>query len=202
MHSVFARFTMTAVAFTTMVSAQSALNTTPVVSPAPRALPPIDAHERERWLLHENLDPAVLLQNVAVGGIYTLTNSPKEYGPHWEGFGKRVGMVTAEYGVKTVMEAGLGSLWGEDPRYERTHGQSLATRLGHVIEMTFLARNREGNTMPAYARYLAIPGSSFLSNTWRPDSEASAGDAAVRTGLGFLTRMGENAYKEFRPRHR
>jgi hypothetical protein len=111
-------------------------------------------------------------------------------------------MVTAEFGVKSVMEAGLGSIWGEDPRYDRTEGQALPTRLGHVIKMTFLARNRNGEIMPAYSRYLAIPGSSFLSNEWRPDSEATLGNAAVRTGLGFLTRMGENAWKEFRPRHR
>jgi len=163
---------------------------------------PIDNSERAKWLLSENLAPLVLLENVAVGGVYTLSNSPKEYGPHWDGFGIRVGMVTAEFGVKSVMEAGLGSIWGEDPRYDRTEGQALPTRLGHVIKMTFLARNRNGEIMPAYSRYLAIPGSSFLSNEWRPDSEATLGNAAVRTGLGFLTRMGENAWKEFRPRHR
>ncbi len=162
---------------------------------------PVDAHARVRYLLHENLDPAVLAENVAIGAVYTYTNSPPEYGPHWDGFGKRVGMITAEYGVKTVMEVGLGSIWGEDPRYARTEGQTLSGRLGHIFKMTFLATNRAGQTMPAYARYLAIPGSSFLSNQWRPDSEATLNQAAIRTGLGFLTRMGENAYKEFRPRH-
>jgi hypothetical protein len=167
----------------------------------PAATSPITARGRVHWLVRQNLSPASLLEDAAIGAEETLVNSPREYGPHWEGYGKRVGMVAANYGVKTVMEAGLGSIWGEDPRYERTEGESFGSRLGHVVKMTFLARNRSGNLMPAYARFIAIPGSSFLANTWMPDSQATVGDADVRAGLGFLSRMGENAYKEFRPRH-
>ena len=158
---------------------------------------PMTAGERMRWLVHQNLGPVELAEDVAAGAEGTLTNSPREYGPHWDGFAKRVGIVAANYGVKTVMEAGLGSIWGEDPRYDRTEGAPLASRLGHVVKMTFFARNRSGNTVPAYARLIAIPGSNFLANTWMPDSEANVTDALSRTGLGFLSRMGENAYKEF-----
>jgi hypothetical protein len=161
---------------------------------------PISAEERLHWLIRQNLAPASLLEDVVVAAEDTRVNSPREYGPHWEGFGKRVGIISANYGVRTVMEAGLGSIWGEDPRYERTEGQPFASRLGHVVKMTFFARNRSGNEVPAYARFLAIPGGSFLANTWMPDSQATLSDAAVRTGMGFLGRMTENAYREFRPR--
>lgn len=190
----FIRFTIIAIAL-----ASTSFGQTTVAQL--QAEPPIDASVRLRWLVSENLAPASLLENLAIGGEETLTNYAKEYGTHWAGYGKRVGMVTANYGVKTVMEAGLGSIWGEDPRYDRMEGQPFGRRLGHVVKMTFLARDRAGNAMPAYARFLAIPGGSFLENTWMPNSEATASDAAVRTGLGFLSRMGENAWKEFRPRH-
>lgn len=53
--------------------------------------------------------------------------------------------------------------------------------------------------MPAYARYVAIPGSNFLSNTWRAYSEATVGRAFVRTGFGFLGRAGSNTFHEFWP---
>jgi len=162
---------------------------------------PISGVERAHWLLKENLGVGAILQDLAIAGESTLTNTPKEYGPHWEGYGKRVGIVAANYGVKSTMEAGFGSLWGEDPRYRRTEGEAFANRLGHVFKMTFMARNRAGETVPAYARYIAIPGSNFLANTWMPDSESKLSDAALRTGLGFLSRMGENAYKEFIARH-
>jgi hypothetical protein len=167
---------------------------------AQTAVGPMTAGERLRWLVHQNLGPVELAEDVAAGAEGTISNTPKEYGPHWEGFAKRVGIVTANYGVKTVMEAGLGSIWGEDPRYQRTEGAAFSGRLGHVVKMTFFACNRAGNEVPAYARLMAIPGSNFLANTWMPDSEAKASDALLRTGLGFLSRMGENAYKEFKSR--
>ena len=161
---------------------------------------PMTAGERVRWLVHQNLGPMEVAEDVVAGAQRTLSNKPKEYGPHWDGFAKRVGMVKANYGVKSVMEAGLGSIWGEDPRYHRTEGAGFSARLGHVVKMTFFARNSSGNEVPAYARLMAIPGSNFLANTWMPDSEAHASDALLRTGLGFLSRMGGNAFKEFKPR--
>ncbi len=187
MSSRLISFVLVALAFGTVLSAQSTVT-------------PITAEERLRWLMRQNLAPAVLLEDVAVAAEDTRVNSPKEYGPHWEGFGKRVGLVAGNYGVQSTMEAGLGSIWGEDPRYNRTERQPFGVRIGHVVKMTFLARSRSGNLMPAYARFLAIPGSSFLANTWMPDSQATLNDAVVRTGLGFLGRFGENAFREFRPR--
>ena len=170
--------------------------------PAQFVNPPIDAHSRLHWLLVENLGVGALLDDVGVGAADTAFNTPKEYQAHWSGFGKRTGMIAANYGVKSTMEAGLGSIWGEDPRYFRTEGLKFGGRLKYVVEMTFLARNRAGNIMPAYSRYLAIPGSSFLSNEWQPTSQATANEALIRTGLGFLSRMGENAYKEFIAPHK
>jgi hypothetical protein len=163
---------------------------------------PIDGHERLAWLYVENLGVGSLLDDVAVGAADTLFNTPKEYKTHWSGFGERTGIVTANYGVKSVMEVGLGSIWGEDPRYFRTSGLSTKSRMAYVIKMTFLAQDRSGKTIPAYSRYLAMPASSFLCNAWMPTSEATVNDALLRTALGFLSRMGENAWKEFVvPRH-
>ncbi len=177
--------------------AQTPVQPAAVATVVPVKIPPIDGHERMKWLLVENLAPGGLVENVLIGAWQTHENTPKEYGPHWTGFAERTGLVTANYGVKSVMEAGLGSIWGEDPRYDQTEGQSFGRRIGHVIKMTFLARDRAGKTMPAYSRFIAIPGSSFLANQWLPDSQATNSDAAVRAGLGFLSRMAENAYKEF-----
>jgi len=38
--------------------------------------------------------------------------------------------------------------------------------------MTLLAVDRQGQLMPACARYIAIPGNNFISNAWRAKSEA------------------------------
>jgi hypothetical protein len=65
--------------------------------------------------------------------------------------------------------------------------------------MTFMAQDRDGNSIPAYARFIAIPGSNFLSNAWRAPGDDTASRATIRTGLGFLGRFGDNTFDEFWP---
>jgi len=165
--------------------------------PAAPANTPIDGHVRLQWLLDENLGIESELDDVAVGGVQTLLKTPKEYGTHWDGFGERIGLVTADYALKSTMEVSLGSIWGEDPRYFKTTGLSMKGRMACVVKMTFMAHNRDGKDMPAYSRFIAFPAAGFIANSWTPRSENSADDAVVRVGLGFLSRMGENAWKEF-----
>jgi hypothetical protein len=60
-------------------------------------------------------------------------------------------------------------------------------------------RRPDGNFVPAFARFIALPGNNFLSNAWRPDSKANIHDALLRTPEGFAGHMGGNAWKEFWP---
>ena len=97
------------------------------------------------------------------------------------------------------MEAGLGALWGEDPRYFRVPEEPLGARIRNVIKQTFMARHADGQFRLAYARYIALSGNNFLSNAWRPDSEADTWHALYRTGGAFGGRMASNAVDEFWP---
>ncbi len=63
----------------------------------------------------------------------------------------------------------------------------------------FPAHNRDGQLMPAFARYMSTPGNNFLSNSWRPDSEANTRSALLRTVWGFVGLMGKNTFTEFWP---
>jgi hypothetical protein len=160
---------------------------------------PMSASERVRWVLQSTLGPESLAAGLFSAGWGTGFDSPKEYGPHWEGFGDRYGMRLSGLAASNTMEAGLGAIWGEDPRYVRDQGAPFGHRLGHAAKMTFMAEDRNGNVMPAYARFIAIPGSNFLSNTWRPESDSTVDRALIRTGLGFLGRFGGNTFDEFWP---
>lgn len=104
-------------------------------------------------------------------------------------------------GISTgnVIEAVIGSFWGEDPRYFATADKPIRGRIGSVVKQTFEARRRDGNYAPAYARYIAVGGNNFLSNTWRVQSEANVHDAVIRTAEGFAGRMAANSYEEFWP---
>lgn len=161
---------------------------------------PITGGERMKWFVVSTVGPTSLLAagpfSAAIG---TALDRPKEYGPHWDGFGSRYGMRLTGISTGNAIEAGLGSLWGEDPRYFRSTGSGVGGRAKHAIATTFLAPGRDGQWRPAYARFAGDLGNNFLSNTWRVDSENDAGDALVRSVLGIAGRMGSNAFQEFWP---
>jgi len=159
------------------------------------ARPAITGQQRIQWAVRNAIGNGVLFS----AGLETLLDVPKAYGTHWSGFGERYGIRLSTLAVSNTMEAGLGAIWGEDPRYTRDAGAPFKNRIAHAIKMTYMAENRDGGLMPAYARFLALPGSNFLSNSWRADSDATLSHASIRTGLRFLGRLGTNSFDEFWP---
>jgi hypothetical protein len=166
---------------------------------SPVSRPPITNQQRLNWFVRSTVGQESLTAGLFTAGFGTGLNRPREYGPHWEGYGKRYGMRFTGIATGNAMEAALGSLWGEDPRYFRATSQSVKGRIKNVIAMTVVARQDDGTMAPAYARYIGTSGNNFLSNTWRADSESGVGDACLRTALGFAGRMGGNAFAEFWP---
>ena len=160
---------------------------------------PITVQERIQWTVRGSIGPASLAGGLFSAGWGTLRDVPKTYGTHWQGFADRYGTRIAARAISNTMEAGLGSIWGEDPRYTRDTGAPLKNRLGHAFKMTFLAQNRAGSIMPAYARWVAFPSSNLLANTWRTGNEATLSHAAIGTGFKFLGRLSSNTFQEFRP---
>jgi hypothetical protein len=156
--------------------------------------------DRVKWFAKSTVGPLSLLAAGPISaGFGTAINRPKEYGPHWEGFGKRYGMRLTGVSTGNAIEASLGSLWGEDPRYFQSPRRGFGTRVKYVIKTTFVAPRRDGTLHPAYARYVGNVGNNFLSNTWRVESENGPGSAALRCLLGVVGRMSGNAFAEFWP---
>ncbi|HLH39006.1 MAG TPA: hypothetical protein VKX39_07650 [Bryobacteraceae bacterium] len=160
---------------------------------------PISGGARVTWAVRDTLGLPSLAGGLVSAGWGTLLDRPPEYGTHALGFAKRYGMRMTGVATESAMEASLGALWGEDPRYFRDVDAPFGHRLRHVIKFTFLAENPHGELRPAYARYAAMSGSNFLSNAWRADSEANTTHAIERIGLGFLGRLSKNAAIEFWP---
>jgi hypothetical protein len=140
-----------------------------------------------------------LAAGVFTSAFGTARDAPKEYGGSWPGFGKRYGLRLTGVSTSNAMEATLGAIWGEDPRYFRSYGQPVRGRVLHVIIFSFTAHDRAGHLRPAYARYIAATGNNFLSNTWRPDSEATTKNAISRTAFQFVGLVGKNAFLELWP---
>jgi hypothetical protein len=160
---------------------------------------PVTSRQRVRWFITNTIGPSHLAGGVITSAFGTALDRPKEYGPGWAGFGDRNGIRMTGVVTSNAMEASIGALWGEDPRYFRVPSRSFEERIKNVIKQAFVARQRDGSFAPAYARYAAITGSNFLSNSWREPSESNTQDALMRTGEGFAGHIAADAFEEFWP---
>ena len=165
----------------------------------PSSPQPITAGGRFEWAIMNTINLPSFGAGLVSSGLGTYTNQPHEYGTSLKGFEKRFGIRLTGVAVSNTMEASLGAVLGEDPRYFRAEGQPFNQRVGHVVKMTFMASDKDGRIVPAYARYAAISGSNALSNAWRADSDVTFDRTAIRIGFGFLGRMTSNAFFEFWP---
>ena len=155
--------------------------------------------QRLQWFVEGSMGPRSAFAGVLSAGVGPSLDRPQEYGRTERGFAERYEMRFAGIAAGNGMEATLGAIWKEDPRYYRVPKEPFGKRVRNVIKMTFLAYRSDGSPAPAYARYIGIAGSNLLSNSWRANSEANLHDAALRTFTGFLGRMGSNAFQEFWP---
>jgi hypothetical protein len=160
---------------------------------------PITGRQRLRWFLSNSVGPPHLVGGLFTSAFGTAVDRPKEYGPGWAGFGDRYGIRLTGIVTGNAIEASTGALWGEDPRYFRVPNEPFKRRILNAVQLTFEARRRNGRFAPAYARYIAVSGNNFLSNTWRVDSEANSHDAVIRTADGFAGRFASNLFEEFWP---
>jgi hypothetical protein len=160
---------------------------------------PFTPRDSLHWFTNTTVDPANLVGGIFDAAFGTSANRPKEYGAHWGGFADRYGMGMTRSLAGDAFTASAAYFFREDPRYFRVPDKPFKARVGNVLRLTFAARGGQGVARPAYARYTAILGGSFLSNTWRVQSEASTSDALLRTAEGFGALLAGNAFEEFWP---
>lgn len=171
----------------------------PVVQTAIPSDDAITGIARLDWTVKSTIGPASLLTGILSAGWGTGFDHPKEYGVSFGGFWKRYALRLSGVAASNVAEAALGTIWREDPRYHRDPvEESYGKRFVRTVKMTFLS-DRNGQMMPAYARYIAIAGTNVLSDSWRPNSDRGPVNTIDRIGMGFGGRLLGNMWEEFWP---
>jgi hypothetical protein len=142
--------------------------------------------------------PAVL---AAIAGDVWLTawNTPSEWGRTWRGAGFRLAQREVDVALSTGIEAGLGALWSEDPRYLRLGHGGTARRFGYALRTVFLAPRKHGEMAPAWARYAGNTVNNVIANAWLPASQRTWQATVIRSGNSVFGRLATNVWGEFGP---
>jgi hypothetical protein len=174
-------------------------------APAARSLTadayvPITGEQRVDWIVDGTIGRQSLL---LVGPLATIWstgfNTPSEWGRTWSGAAKRYAEREADVAISNTIEAGVGALWGEDPRYIPSGRKGIWPRARYAIKTVVLAQRPDGSLKPAWGRYAGNVFNNLIENAWLPPSVTTPGQTAWRSGLGLLGRLGGNAWEEFWP---
>jgi hypothetical protein len=160
---------------------------------------PITASERAAWIGGEVMS-AGALSSAAFSSAWTMRgHSPKEWPRTASGYGRRFADAQATAAVSSSIEAGLGTMWGEDPRYARSGRHEGWARVGHAVTSVALSRWRNGRPAVVWARFAGTVSGSVIENAWLPPSAATRSRTTARVASNFAGQLAANLWTEFWP---
>ena len=159
----------------------------------------MDAAARVDWVTGSIVGPTSLSAGLFSAGFGTAINFPPEWHRSLDGFGLRYVSRDASIAVSNGLEAGLGSIWGEDPRYFKCGCSGVGARAAHAARLTVFAPRSDGCIAPAWGRYAGTMTSSVIQNVWNPPSASTWQQTLLREGSAFGGRFAGNLWSEFWP---
>jgi len=160
---------------------------------------PISGVERINWIVEGMLGPRSLAVGVIASTWQTSWRIPDEWSRSAFGFRERYLEREADVAISNTIEAGLGALWGEDPRYLRAPRGSARSRAAHAVKTVVLAPRADGRLKPAWGRFAGNVFNNVIENAWLPPSMTTPGQTALRSANGLLGRLAGNLWDEFWP---
>ena len=153
-------------------------------------------HSLDRRRHHRSAQPR---HRVVADLFQTGINTPEEWGRTPSGMGKRYLEREADVAISNTIEAGLGALWGEDPRYIPSGRHGIRARWHYALKTAVLAQRRDGRLAPAWGRYAGNIFNNLIENTWLPPSATTPAQTAIRSASGIGSRILGNLWEEFWP---
>jgi len=160
---------------------------------------PISSAERIDWIVGGTIGPQSLGVGVLAASWLTAVNSPREWHRTFTGFGKRYAEREADVAISNSIEAGVGALWGEDPRYIPSGRKGVWPRVRWALQTVVLAPRKDGRLAPAWGRYSGNVFNNVIENRWLPPSMTTWQQTTLRSGAGLVGRLGGNLWEEFWP---
>lgn len=171
---------------------------TSLIATEPYVSPTFD--DRIDWAIRRSFGWRSLTTGALQSGIKTWRNTPEEWGSGWEGFGKRLATRQADVLISSTVEASLGALWGEDPRYWRSDKDGTGSRIWYAVSSAFLTYRPDGTRKFAWARLIGNVSGDAVVRRWYPEGERDWYKWTLTPlGTGFFGKMFSNVFREFSP---
>ena len=141
----------------------------PSASPANTYVRP-DQGERAKRYFMSMFGPRALGKRVVTSAILTWSNSPTEWGTHWDGFGKRFASATGTSVISNTTQFGLEEAFKLDSHFYRSNSRKPTDKIKNAFISPFIARNEHGKKVVGFPHVVgAYAGTIVASETWMPD---------------------------------
>ena len=128
-----------------------------------------DAKKRFNRYLMSMFGPLSLGKNIAKSGLQTWTNSPEEWGDHWEGFGRRVASSIGKDIIKNTAIYGFDEALKIDSAFYRSKNKSFGSRIKNALISPVTARSTDGKRVFGVSRIAGTYTASIIAaETWYP----------------------------------
>ena len=163
-------------------------------APAPYVRPSAD--KRFKKYVNSMFGPWSLGRAVASAGLSTWRNSPEEWGPHWDGFGKRFASNMGRSIMKNTMMYAMDETFKLDSYYYRSAKKDVGSKIKNAMLSPVIARKPDGRKVFGFPRVVSTYASSVIvAETWYPGTDWKDG---LRNGsMTLLFNGGYNLLKEF-----
>ena len=160
---------------------------------------PLTQGERTRIYWKTMVNPLGYIKAATSAGIDQWSDKPPEWQQGFAGYGKRFANIVGQYSIQRTVTFVLSSGFHEDNRYFNSGKSGLWSRTRYAVASGLLARHDDGSRHPSVSQIAGVAAGAFLSRTWQPRSQHSAGDAAISFGITMASNMGFSVVKEFLP---
>jgi len=145
----------------------------PATSPTPAAASTYirpDKDVRVKRYFKGMFGPSALGYRVLTSAVLTWSNSPTEWGEHWDGFGKRYASATGTSIVKNTTKFGLEEAFKLDSHFYRSPSRKPSDRIKNAFISPFIARNEHGKKVFGFPHVVGTyTGTIVAAETWFPD---------------------------------
>lgn len=156
-----------------------------------------DGKTRAKRYFNSMFGPFSLARSVATAGISTWRNSPEEWGPHWEGFGKRFASNIGRSVIRNSVMFGMDEALKVDSHFYRSQKRDAKSRIVNALISPVTARKPDGKRTIGLPRIAGTYTASIVAaETWYPDRyDYKDGLRNGTISLGFNAAF--NLVKEF-----
>jgi len=160
---------------------------------------PLTQKQRTEAYAKGLFSPFHFLTAAGSAAISQWKDVPPAWGQGADGFGLRFGNYFAKQTVQRTLRWWGEAALHEDNRYFGSGKHGVWTRTKYAVASSVLARHDDGKQYFSFSQLGSTAGAAFISRTWQPSTNSSAGDGATSFGISMATNAGLNVLREFLP---